>query len=394
METQQLDLSRAGRSGSRSSSVSASLRDWEEDDKEEDVSDEESEHLESDEEEVDDRQGDIDDVLKEIGKEEGEQALSEAGTRDITENEEDSSEEGDEDTTALALLGGPVQTAAEDVSSSLLFEADLVDELDMFDGSSHGDYAPSTQVDDTFSPSSDLVATPSNDPVANSPPATSYAEPHNPYSSHHSMDYDLAPSLPHPLDTVIFHHDHDDIHPIGMPSPFKERNLPSSTDISSFKDMEVDAPATPPRSEPVFDENMFVRNSVEGSEMDTEPRLPKSFIPKLSLDIKDLRLKSRESYDSERRESITVTPAELEADETTAVPEDFEDEEVEDLSMIPHYLKPYAVAPVEWDSESQVKPPVLLRGMLRPYQQAGLEWLASLHVSNLNGILADEMGLG
>jgi helicase SWR1 len=61
---------------------------------------------------------------------------------------------------------------------------------------------------------------------------------------------------------------------------------------------------------------------------------------------------------------------------------------------IPEYLKPYAVAPVEWDPESKVTPPLLLRGVLRPYQQSGLEWLASLHVNRLNGILADEMGLG
>lgn len=62
-----------------------------------------------------------------------------------------------------------------------------------------------------------------------------------------------------------------------------------------------------------------------------------------------------------------------------------------------------------------IRPPFLLRGSLRPYQQAGLEWLASLYTSGVNGsvscflhrrrrlaltlhsshsILADEMGLG
>ncbi|KAI0686705.1 SNF2 family N-terminal domain-containing protein [Cytidiella melzeri] len=70
------------------------------------------------------------------------------------------------------------------------------------------------------------------------------------------------------------------------------------------------------------------------------------------------------------------------------------DDEVEDDSSAPAYLRPYAVAPVSWDSEAKVKPPLLLRGTLRPYQQAGLEWLASLHTNHLNGILADEMGLG
>lgn len=38
--------------------------------------------------------------------------------------------------------------------------------------------------------------------------------------------------------------------------------------------------------------------------------------------------------------------------------------------------------------------PFLLRGQLRPYQQIGFEWLASLYANNVNGILADEMGLG
>lgn len=61
---------------------------------------------------------------------------------------------------------------------------------------------------------------------------------------------------------------------------------------------------------------------------------------------------------------------------------------------VPNYLKPFAVAPVNWLPDSKIKPPLLLRGVLRPYQQSGLEWLASLHSNNLNGILADEMGLG
>lgn len=58
------------------------------------------------------------------------------------------------------------------------------------------------------------------------------------------------------------------------------------------------------------------------------------------------------------------------------------------------HLRPYAVAPVAWDPEAPVTKPILLRGVLRPYQQEGLEWLASLHTRNQNGILADEMGLG
>ncbi|KAK8864632.1 hypothetical protein IAR55_001882 [Kwoniella newhampshirensis] len=48
----------------------------------------------------------------------------------------------------------------------------------------------------------------------------------------------------------------------------------------------------------------------------------------------------------------------------------------------------------EEDIGPRVRPPFLLRGTLRPYQQAGLEWLASLYANKMNGILADEMGLG
>ncbi|CAK5281904.1 unnamed protein product [Mycena citricolor] len=66
----------------------------------------------------------------------------------------------------------------------------------------------------------------------------------------------------------------------------------------------------------------------------------------------------------------------------------------ESLPSAAPYLQPYAVAPVHWDPAQHVTPPSLLRGLLRPYQQSGLEWLASLHTNNLNGILADEMGLG
>lgn len=44
-------------------------------------------------------------------------------------------------------------------------------------------------------------------------------------------------------------------------------------------------------------------------------------------------------------------------------------------------------------SESYIPPPFLLRGTLRPYQQAGLEWLASLHANDTNGILYVRFGV-
>ncbi|KIJ51416.1 hypothetical protein M422DRAFT_224001 [Sphaerobolus stellatus SS14] len=73
--------------------------------------------------------------------------------------------------------------------------------------------------------------------------------------------------------------------------------------------------------------------------------------------------------------------------------EQSDDEESED-DTLPPYLSDFAAAPVDYNPDSKIGHPFLLRGILRPYQQSGLEWLASLHIKNLNGILADEMGLG
>ena len=82
------------------------------------------------------------------------------------------------------------------------------------------------------------------------------------------------------------------------------------------------------------------------------------------------------------------------ATNATALPDDQEDadDDLEEDSSIPAYLQPYAVVPIDWDPQGKIKAPFLLRGELRPYQHAGLEWLASLHTNNVNGILADEMG--
>ncbi|KAI0359204.1 hypothetical protein OH77DRAFT_1419684 [Trametes cingulata] len=93
-------------------------------------------------------------------------------------------------------------------------------------------------------------------------------------------------------------------------------------------------------------------------------------------------------------EDVPATPVTSVTPATPAMDDIQEDDDEEENSSIPYYLRPYAVAPVEWDPQAKVKPPLLLRGTLRPYQQAGLEWLASIHSRNLNGILADEMGLG
>ncbi|KAL4459188.1 hypothetical protein ABPG75_014053 [Micractinium tetrahymenae] len=45
-------------------------------------------------------------------------------------------------------------------------------------------------------------------------------------------------------------------------------------------------------------------------------------------------------------------------------------------------------------AQIQTKTPFLIKGVLREYQQIGLDWLVTLYHKRLNGILADEMGLG
>lgn len=79
------------------------------------------------------------------------------------------------------------------------------------------------------------------------------------------------------------------------------------------------------------------------------------------------------------------TPREADSDD--------EDEEgqLEDTKPAAALLGLENVAPMY---EGGVRPPFLLRGTLRPYQQSGMEWLVSGYTRGVNGILADEMGLG
>jgi helicase SWR1 len=77
--------------------------------------------------------------------------------------------------------------------------------------------------------------------------------------------------------------------------------------------------------------------------------------------------------------------------EETVPAEDIEIEE------IVREMTPSAGTPTEGSGKALVPAvplPSLLRGTLRSYQHAGLNWLASLYRNGTNGILADEMGLG
>lgn len=69
-------------------------------------------------------------------------------------------------------------------------------------------------------------------------------------------------------------------------------------------------------------------------------------------------------------------------------------EEKEQVSDIVSIRKTGSATPNDDRTSVKIKPPFLLRGNLRPYQQLGFEWLVNLYNSGSNGILADEMGLG
>lgn len=58
--------------------------------------------------------------------------------------------------------------------------------------------------------------------------------------------------------------------------------------------------------------------------------------------------------------------------------------------MIYHLLETYHFLFYQTRSAA----PILLHGLLREYQQIGVDWLVNLHKKHLNGILADETGLG
>lgn len=87
---------------------------------------------------------------------------------------------------------------------------------------------------------------------------------------------------------------------------------------------------------------------------------------------------AKEESDVEMESTPEPTPSLTSSEEVTD-----DEEEVEEGEPEP-----------EDPNAPKLKPPFLLRGTLRPYQQAGMEWLASLYGNNMNGILADEMGLG
>ncbi|KZT22505.1 hypothetical protein NEOLEDRAFT_1097697 [Neolentinus lepideus HHB14362 ss-1] len=129
-------------------------------------------------------------------------------------------------------------------------------------------------------------------------------------------------------------------------------------------------------------------DSIMSTEVDNGPRA--SLISDWTHTVQaDAVIRPTKPMKDDNFRSVSIPVEDAESDRESA-----NENNVDEDSRVPAYLRSFAAAPVDWNPEDRIKPPLLLRGVLRPYQQAGLEWLASLHASHLNGILADEMGLG
>ena len=342
LETQQENLIRRDRSRSRSRSSTASLfpGDWHSEDE-----DEEGSNVATEDEDEGDESGDEKiDLGEDLEEEVGTQGLLDGveghdSSRDKTPEEEEESDAEEQETESVVAL----------------------DELMAISRSSSPDHV-------------DLVDDREEDSVSS--PATSLLLPHSPPDDSGAVSVGAQPTVCR-VQT-----------PTDADSEMAANGLWNQIDGSG--NFEVLKPIVAVKEdngdlEPASSDAPW---SIELAEGPTSPIEP------------DPDTSEKTPEPSDRVDEDIGTPTNLPDDEddddiqATVLADHDVDSAAEDSVSIPEYLKPYAVAPVEWDFESQVRPPALLRGILRPYQQAGLEWLASLHTNNLNGILADEMGLG
>ena len=285
----------------------------------------------------------------------------------------DSDDEDEEvDVSVAALLGLDPSAVLRD--SPTRHSGDPEGDVEMIEQEDEippADETSAALFDDGPSPHSDMVATPSSEPLLGSPSSL----------------------VPTPRPIVLS--PPPDLSPHALPPtthPFSDILLPIKEDFhavrkaSAIESQEADVSA----DSLTLDRGLLVH---EANLAEENPE------PNGDITISESQeLASTPQPDSEREingASQAVPDAEsgsplVDDDDAASAIED----ETEEDTRIPRYLRPYAVAPVEWDPAADIKPPVLLRGILRPYQQTGLEWLVSIHNRNLNCILADEMGLG
>jgi helicase SWR1 len=430
LETQHVDLNKRDLSRSRSSSVSATFHNWG-DDEEEDADADEEEEVEEDVEEEGDEEGrEGEDREKEEEEDENveEEDENEEGDEDEDEElnvgEEFSSDGEDEDTGAILLLGndstrrveedGGTESLDGEGATSMVFDDESPDKADRGSmtptrvededntKSSSGDYDQDSvlAVDEIMAeltapgsspvvlkvrPSGSAASSSSSSPLpfrAPGPDESFDAQlllVHSPRSCSGNSD-GLSPSVDL----------RDDVRHEATKHRGKARLLVHTVvedeDQNDSSRLVSGAPSTPDTGDTLGADPRDSEDENAASIVQETDLVRATASPGLEHDLS--------IQEPGFEEKNTATEAVGGVDEPALEEEQEEEEAAEDDALIPDYLKPFAVAPVAWYSDSKIKPPLLLRGVLRPYQQSGLEWLASLHTNNLNGILADEMGLG
>ncbi len=341
LETQQEDMTRGDIFGSRSRSGSIGDRDDEEDETEDD-----------DDEEEDD---------EEVGSQGASLSLHHS---EDEEKEDDEEDQADDDEGTSFLLGGipPTQSQSSRTSrSAVSTPASIPSDLHTEDD----EEAPTTQMPNVSSSALNALMMYSD----------SESETDLEYLV--QVDPNSSPQRP-PRASVSTTQDEgpdDSLYPMDTSD---EQIVDDATSLTRSHSREVRF------AEDEHDQEEVNETEVELSEEPAEDSLD------VPMQVDDERsLAEPDEVDHVAREDGQEQVEEMDHDGADEI-EDEGDLE----SRIPEYLKPYAVAPVEWDPQAKITPPLLMRGVLRPYQQSGLEWLASLHVNKLNGILADEMGLG
>lgn len=188
---------------------------------------------------------------------------------------------------------------------------------------------------------------------------------------------------------------------LAQPNGHPEVSPQPQAGAASAPDQGTDAAVAPPVDTSLTDEALAHRGSsppgliIEGKRQRrarkvwTPPDTPQALIskkpkkPKVQI-IADPATQEQDEHEAKEESDVEMESTPEPTPSLTSSEEVTDDEEEADEGE----------AEPEDPNAPKLKPPFLLRGTLRPYQQAGMEWLASLYANNMNGILADEMGLG
>ena len=366
LETQHGDLARGdhSRSRSRSTSVSANMRDWDEDD------DDSAEDEDEGEEEQD--EGDL------------------SGAEDVDELNLGVDTSGDKGETA----DHSYQDEDEHSERSLDHEAEVMmsddkDEDLMYPSDSQGG-EPEDPLGDVESPGSDSLddhvdlelAYPAEDESeddGSSPDVTAL----EPSTNQRPPSMPLVRHVPEPPAQVA----------TGLSSPLVNAcSNPEAIAATDVHDMPSCSQSSLPATKMISAHSPDAVLKLREHHVDPIATLSAALHPSQPITVEGLPTEDDgEEIPTHSGERLDATNRESSGDRDQGVGTI---EDSERAASIAEYLKPFAVAPIDFDTDEKVRAPILLRGTLRPYQQSGLEWLASLHSNNLNGILADEMGLG